>query len=60
MIYQQWGAGYLAGSSIHGRHRARADLETYTAWLDKWCADDPSSGVLAGIDALLKRLSSSR
>lgn len=57
-LYQQWGAGFLAGVSNEGRGvNPSTDLETYTAWLDKWCADDPSSKVVSGVIALGKRLS---
>lgn len=57
-LYQQWGAGFLAGASNQGAEaNPVADLETYTAWLDKWCADDPSSKVSAGIIALGNKLS---
>jgi hypothetical protein len=58
LLYQQWGAGFLAGTSNEGRgSNPHTDLETYTAWLDKWCADDPSSSVISGVIALGKRLS---
>jgi hypothetical protein len=58
-LYQQWGAGFMAGASNEGRGgNPYTDLETYTAWLDKWCTDDPSSKVVVGIVALGKRLSS--
>jgi len=57
-LYQQWGAGFMAGASNEGLGaNPVTDLETYTAWLDKWCADDPSSNVAFGIIALGKRLS---
>ena len=58
MLYQQWSSGYMAGTSNEARNgeNPSADLETYTAWLDKWCADDPSSNVTSGINALGKRL----
>jgi hypothetical protein len=59
-MFQQWAAGYFAGySKAYTKpgmetHLA-VDLETYTAWLDKWCVDDPSSTITAGLDALIKR-----
>ena len=60
-LYQQWGSGFMAGASNEGRGaNPHTDLETYTAWLDKWCSDDPSSKVAVGIIALGKRLSSQR
>ena len=55
--YQQWGAGFMAGASNDGQGaNPHTDLETYTAWLDKWCADDPASNVRSGVIALGKRL----
>lgn len=57
LLYQQWGSGFMAGASNEGRGaNPHADLETYTAWLDKWCADDPTSDVARGVIALGKRL----
>ena len=58
LLYRQWGAGFMAGASNEGRGaNPVTDLETHTAWLDKWCSDDPSSNVASGIIALGKRLS---
>ncbi|WP_157604074.1 hypothetical protein [Rhizobacter sp. Root1221] len=59
-MFQQWAAGYFAGYSAAytkpGRETNLAvDLETYTAWLDKWCADDPSSSITSGLNALIQR-----
>ena len=53
-LYQQWAAGYFAGyddaiTKPGMKTHLSSDLETYTAWLDKWCADDPSSNVFAGL-----------
>jgi hypothetical protein len=61
LLYQQWAAGYLAGYSDAITKPGMstnlvADLETYTAWLDKWCADDPASNVSAGLVVLRLRL----
>ena len=58
MLYQQWGAGFMAGTSNDNRSgdNPTSDLETYTAWLDKWCTDDPAASVLGGTVALGKRL----
>ena len=60
-LYQQWAAGYFAGYSgaitkPGMTSHLSADLETYTAWLDKWCADDPSSNVDAGLIHLRLKL----
>lgn len=60
LMFQQWAAGYFAGYSTAYtkpgmKTHLAVDLETYTAWLDKWCADDPSSTITAGLDALIKR-----
>lgn len=58
MLYQQWGAGFMAGASYERPGlNLSASLETYTAWLDKWCSDDPASTVFHGLEALGKRLS---
>jgi hypothetical protein len=56
-LYQQWAAGYLVGyrsamTKPGTVTNLSADLETYTAWLDKWCADDPTSYVSAGLAKL--------
>jgi len=61
-LYQQWSAGYFAGFSSAITKTGMntnlvADLETYTVWLDKWCADDPAANVLEGLVALRSRLS---
>ena len=61
MLYQQWAAGYSAGYS-HASTRVGSttdlaqELDTYTAWLDKWCADDPTSSITSGLNALLIKL----
>jgi hypothetical protein len=60
-LYQQWAAGYFAGYSDAVTKpgtttNLAADLETYTAWLDKWCADDPLATVSAGIINMRMRL----
>jgi len=36
------------------------DLETYTAWLDKWCADDPTAFVSEGLVKLRIKLQGSK
>jgi len=60
-MYQQWGAGFMAGASKDGGGaNPVTDLETYTAWLDKWCADDPASKIISGYFALGKRLSTQK
>jgi hypothetical protein len=64
-LYQQWAAGYMAGygsavTKPGSSSTISADLSTYTAWLDKWCADDPSSNVLAGIAQLRQRILSKK
>jgi hypothetical protein len=60
-LYQQWAAGFMAGASNEGRgSNPFSDLETYTAWLDKWCSDDPASKVIVGVVALGKRLSTQK
>jgi hypothetical protein len=59
--FQQWAAGYFAGYS-DGVTKAgmktdlAPDLETYTAWLDKWCAEEPTSDVYAGLVKLKTKL----
>lgn len=58
-LYQQWAAGYMAGYSTlakPGSAVVAPDLKTYSAWLDKWCNNDPASGVLSGLIALRTRL----
>jgi hypothetical protein len=60
-LYQQWGAGYMAGygdaiTKPGTSTNIAADIETYTAWLDKWCSDDPSSSVSAGLAKLRFKL----
>ena len=60
-LYQQWAAGYFAGyddaiTKPGMNTYLSADLETYTAWLDKWCADNPSSNVFAGLMKLRLKL----
>ena len=56
LLYQQWGAGFLAGASNEGSGgNPVADGETIAAWLDKWCAEDPASRVIQGVIALGKR-----
>ena len=64
-FYQQWAAGYFAGYSDAITKpgmitNLSADLETYTAWLDKWCADDPSSNIYAGLQKLRTKLQGTR
>ena len=61
-LYQQWAAGYMAGYSDAITKPGMtttlsADLVTYTAWLDKWCTDDPLSTVSSGLIRLRTRLS---
>lgn len=63
LLYQQWAAGYMAGYSTLAKPGSRvvaADLGTYSAWLDKWCTDDPASGVLPGLIALRTRLQNNK
>jgi hypothetical protein len=60
-LYQQWSAGYFAGydeviTKPGMKTNLNADLVTYTAWLDKWCSDDPSSNVYAGLMSLRLKL----
>jgi hypothetical protein len=60
LLYQQWSAGYMAGFGTAiakpGKEtNLAADLETYSAWLDKWCTDDPLSNVASGVGALRVR-----
>ena len=61
MLYQQWAAGFLAGYSTATAKPGKtinlaADLDTYSAWLDKWCADEPLSNVFSGVDAMKSKL----
>lgn len=57
-LYQQWGSGFLAGYSFKAspERSAVADLPTITAWLDKFCRDDPSGVVSGGVVALRLKL----
>jgi len=50
-LYQQWGAGYLAGNNVHA-----VELETITAWADKWCSENPLATFIGSIEALKKTL----
>ena len=59
-MFQQWAAGYFAGYGVAYtkpgmKTNLAVDLETYTAWLDKWCADDPSSSITSGLNMLIQR-----
>lgn len=60
-LYQQWAAGFMAGySSAIAKPGTQTnlalDLDTYTAWLDKWCADNPLSNIVSGMGALRVKL----
>jgi hypothetical protein len=60
-LYQQWAAGYLAGYSEAlakpgTNTNLSADLETITAWLDKWCSDEPLSNVYVGLVKMRHKL----
>jgi hypothetical protein len=55
------GAGFMARASNDGRGaNPHTDLETYTACLDKWCNDEPSSNVAHLLRTLMSNATHSR
>ena len=62
MLYEQWGAGFLAGhaSGAKRMNNPVADLPTITAYIDKYCADNPLSNVVSAVNRLRGKLGSYR
>lgn len=58
---REWGNGYLAGysSAIYKPNVAldlSADNATISAWIDKWCSDNPLGTVMGAMAALRIKL----